>query len=207
MHMQRNVQTFPHVRLLMFEKIKDALQVKEEFTALRKDIQMQEEAINKLQETITALSSLMKPLHEDAQAFHTILSKDITVLKDTKEAFTKELFDFSLLKGQLHKKIMEQFDEALAKELLAHKQSLQERQEHIHAIEHEFSKTTSYLAPLETLPKQLQTIEQEITKLSTQSSHFSHEIERVVRQKVYLEQKVNQLEKLCATLRRRTTKP
>ncbi len=191
----------------MLNKIKEALDVKKGLAALSLELRQQQAAVKLLSDSLVALSSQLAPFHSDAKQFHETLRLNIDAIKEAKERFSKELFDFSLLKGQLHKKILDQFQESLAKEYSEHQHALSERRSFIDHIEQKLASTLTLLSPLEKIPEQLRTINQEVARLSQESSRFVSQMESMVQHKLYLEKKIDSLEKLCATLRRRTTKP
>ena len=191
----------------MLGKLKEALAVRDELQSLRAAVAEQKTSIAEISHAVSGLAQTIAPIHEDAIRFHTALTEDMRVLKETKETFSKELFDFSLLKGQLHKKLLEKFQQELATEIAMHAQFLSDRRQHLQGLEQELDRSIKLLEPLTKLPEQLQAISQEIHRLTQASGRYTQEIERISRQKMQLQDTVEQLERLCAGLRRAPAKP
>src|SRR3989338_4809627 len=108
----------------MLQKIKDLMKVKDEIDIINKNIEENSKIISGLK---TELEDLKKELIETKsiqQEFLKNFKENLFAIKNLKDDFGKEIYEFKLLKAQLQRKLLEKFEEELQKDLEVNRESL-----------------------------------------------------------------------------------
>ena len=108
----------------MLQKIKDLMNTKEEIDKINKNIEENSKIISALNAQLESLKSELIERKKVQKEFLHNFKENLFVIKNLKEDFGKEIYEFKLLKGQLQKKILEKFEEELQKALEVNRESL-----------------------------------------------------------------------------------
>src|SRR3989338_6694471 len=105
----------------MLQKIKGLMQIKEEIDKINEKLSSTTESTTNLKNDINTLKDQLNnhivKINEKNSEFFRNFDENINIIKNARDSFQKELFEFKLLKSQTQKKILEKFEEELPKEL------------------------------------------------------------------------------------------
>ena len=97
------------------------MQIKEEIDKINEKLGSTTESTTNLKNDINTLKDQLNnhivKINEKNSEFFRNFEENINIIKNARDSFQKELFEFKLLKSQTQKKILEKFEEELQKEL------------------------------------------------------------------------------------------
>ena len=189
--------------LLLLQKIRDVLKTKEDIDLMNKNLEENNRIISGLK---NELESLKKELDETRNNQHEFLSnfkENLVVIKNLREDFGKELYEFKLLKGQLQRKILDKFEEELQKDLEVNRESLKkdtgdyiELRKKVAEILSKLNLTSDEINKFVEISKNIKKEDFELTK-------FARHLMEMDREKLELMRKIDTLERLISKIRRR----
>ena len=187
----------------MLQKIKDLMKTKEDLDLINKNIEENNNLISGLK---TELESLKKELNETQktqQEFLKTFKENIFVIKNLREDFGKELYEFKLLKGQLQRKILDKFEEELQKDLEVNRESLKKDAEDYSELR---SRVAGILLKLNLTGEEINKfieISKSIKKEDLELTRVARQVVDMDREKLELMRKIDALERLVSKIRRR----
>src|SRR3989344_6204195 len=99
----------------MIQKIKDLMKIKEEIDLINGNVKENSRTIHDLKEELETLRKELSETNSIQKEFLKNFKENLFVIKNLREDFGKELYEFKLLKGQLQRKILDKFEEELQK--------------------------------------------------------------------------------------------
>ena len=187
----------------MITKIKELIDVKHNLEELNKSVNDNNKTISDLK---VELESLKKELNESKKTQDEFLKnfkENLNVIKNLREDFGKELYEFKLLKGQLQRKILDKFEEELQKDLEINKEALRkdindynELRKNVAQILSRLNMTTEEINKFLEISKNIKKEDFELTK-------FARQIIEMDKEKLELMRKIDTLERLVSKIRRR----
>src|SRR3989338_7306915 len=108
----------------MLQKIKDLMKTKEEIDSINKNVEENSRIVSDLKLELEALRKELSENKKLQDEFLKNFRENLTVIKNLKEDFGKELVEFKLLKGHLQRKLLEKFEEELQKDLEINREAL-----------------------------------------------------------------------------------
>ena len=187
----------------MLQKIKGLMRAKEEIDAISRNIAENSRIANELKDE---LSSLKKELAETKKAqdeFLKSFKENLFVIKNLREDFGKEIYEFKLLKSQLQKKILEKFEEELQKDLEVNRDSLKKDADDYNELRKKVAEILSGLNLTGNEISKFIEISRSIKKEDFELTKFARQLVDMDREKLELMRKIDTLERLVSRIRRR----
>ena len=186
----------------MLQKIKDLMRTKEDIDKINKNIEENSNIISGLK---TELESLKKELSEtktSQQEFLKNFKDNLFVIKNLREDFAKEVYEFRLLKGQLQKRLLEKFEEELQKDLEINRDNLKKDAEDYNDLRKKVSEILSRLNLTNEEINKFTEISKSIKKEDFELTKFARHLIDMDREKLELMRKIDTLERLVSKIRR-----
>ena len=180
------------------------MKTKEGIDLINKNI---EENRNITSELKNELESLKKELIEIKLNQHEFLKnfkENLFVIKNLREDFGKEIYEFRLLKGQMQRKILEKFEEELQKDLEINKEYLKKDAENYNEIRKKVAEILSRINLTSEAINKFVEISKNIKKEDFELTKFARQITDMDREKLELMRKIDTLERLVSKIRRRS---
>ncbi|MBI2656358.1 hypothetical protein HYX03_01310 [Candidatus Woesearchaeota archaeon] len=187
----------------MLQKIKDLMKVKEEIDVINRNVEENNRIISELKED---LNSLKKDLSENNKLQDDFLKnfrENIAVIKNLREDFGKELYEFKLLKGQLQRKILDKFEEELQKDLEVNREALGKDAQDYNELRKKVAEILSRLNLTSEEINKFIEISKSIRKEDFELTKFARHLLEMDREKLELMRKIDTLERLVSKIRRR----
>lgn len=186
----------------MLQKIKDLMKIKAEIDVINKNIEENSKIISDLK---TELEELKKGLSETKitqQEFLKNFKENLQIIKGSKDDFSKEIYEFKLLKAQLQRKILEKFEEELQKDLEINRQTLKRDSEDYEELRKKVDEILSKInLSSEEINKFIE-ISRNIKKEDFELTKFARHLLEMDREKLELMRKIDTLERLVSKMRR-----
>ena len=187
----------------MFEKITGVSKIKEDVDLINSNIQESNKIISELKNELTELKNQLSETRKLQQDFLKNFREDLAVIKDLREDFSKELVEFKLLKGQLQRKILDKFEEELAKDLQVNRESLKKDTEDYNDLRKKVAEILSRLnLTTDEIAKFIE-ISRNIKKEDFELTRFARQLTYMDREKLELMRKIDTLERLVSKIRRK----
>ena len=186
----------------MIQKIKDLMKIKEEIGVINGNIGENSKIISELK---TELESLRKELIETKscqQEFLKSFRENLFVIKNLREDFGKEIYEFRLLKSQLQRKILDKFEEELQKDLEINREALKKDSEDYGEVRRKAAEILSRLNLTSAEISKLVEISRNIKKEDFELTKFARHLMEMDREKLELMRKIDNLERLVSKIRR-----
>ena len=187
----------------MLQKIKELMKTKEDMDLINKNL---EEGNKLTSELRIELESLKKELIENKKIQDDFLKnfkENLFVIKNLREDFGKEIYEFKLLKGQLQRKLLEKFEEELQKDLEVSRDSLRKDTDDYNELRKKVAEILSRLnMTTEEINKFIE-ISRSIKKEDFELTRFARQLIEMDREKLELMRKIDTLERLVSKIRRR----
>lgn len=187
----------------MIQKIKDLMKTKEDLDLINKNIEENNKIISELKAELTSLKNEVSETKSIQQDFLSMFKDNLTVIKNLREDFGKELYEFKLLKGQLQKKILDKFEEELQKDLEVNRESLRNDTNEYNELRGKVSEILSRLNLTSEEITKFTEISKNIKKEDFELTKFARQIVDMDREKLELMRKIDNLERLVSKIRRR----
>ena len=152
---------------------------------------------------MTSLKNEVSETKSIQQDFLNIFKDNLTVIKNLREDFGKELYEFKLLKGQLQRKILDKFEEELQKDLEVNRDSLKKDTFEYNELRGKVSEVLSRLNLTSEEITKFTEISKSIKKEDFELTKFARQIVDMDREKLELMRKIDNLERLVSKIRRR----
>jgi len=187
----------------MLQKIRDVLKTKEDIDLMNRNLEENNKVISELK---IGLESLKKELGETKKSQDEFLKnfkENLFVIKNLREDFGKELYEFKLLKGQLQKKILEKFEEELQKDLEVNRDALRKDTDDYTELRKKVAEILSRLNLTGDEINKFIEISRSIKKEDFELTKFARQLTDMDREKLELMRKIDTLERLVSKIRRR----
>ena len=187
----------------MITKIKELIDVKNNLEELRKSVNDNKSASSELKNELELLKKELNETQKTQQEFLGSFRENLTVIKNLREDFGKELYEFKLLKGQLQRKILEKFEEELQKDLEISRESLKKDANEYNELR---SKVAAILSRLNLTSEEINKfieISKNIKKEDFELTKFGRHLLEMDKEKLELMRKIDTLERLVSKIRRR----
>ena len=186
----------------MLKKIKDLLQIRELIDEINNKTKGYSDTIKSLSIDIDNLKTEIANISSGQKEILSKFNSDLSEMDEIKEGMRKELYDFNLLKSQLHNKILERFENALEKELNLNLERLRSEQKEYEDTKKELALVARRTSEISVLLNNIAEIGRRIKKEDFELSRYANEIWRADKEKLELMRKIDTLERLIAQIRR-----
>ena len=129
-------------------------------------------------------------------------NENMDSIKNIKNDFEKELFQFKLLKTQMQKQILEKFEEELGKELNIQSEKLKSDAESYNELKENISSISQKTNSLSEEMNKFIDISRNIKKEDFELTRFANKLMDMDKEKLVLMEKINTLERLVSKMRR-----
>ena len=187
----------------MIAKIKELMNVKDDIDLINKNLGENNKLVSELKTELETLKQELKDNNKTQQEFLKNFKENLTIIKNLREDFGKELYEFKLLKGQLQRKILEKFEEELQKDLDINRESLKKDAEDYNELR---KKVNDVLSRLDLTTEEINKfveISKNIKKEDFELTKFARHLIDMDREKLELMRKIDSLERLVSKIRRR----
>ncbi|MBI1935482.1 hypothetical protein HYS31_03500 [Candidatus Woesearchaeota archaeon] len=187
----------------MLQKIKELINAKEGIDEINRNIGENNKIIHDLKAQLESLKGDVIETKKEQKEFLHNFRENLHIIKNLREDFGKELYEFKLLKGQLQRKILDKFEEELQKDLEVNRESLRKDAEDYELLRKKVSEILSRLSLTgEEMSKFLE-ISRSIKKEDFELTKFARHLIEMDREKLELMRKIDNLERLVSKIRRR----
>lgn len=186
----------------MIQKIKDLMKIKELIDEINSNIKNHSDSVASMKKEVDELKAQLNVLKSNNDEFFKNFDNNVNEIKDMKESLRKEIHEFSLLKAQLQKKLIDKFEEELKNELKVCSESLKTDMESYNETK---EKTNSMLIRLSNLSEEItkfSEISKNIKKEDFELTKFAKQLLEMDKEKLELMRKIDTLERLIAKMRR-----
>ncbi|MBI2657912.1 hypothetical protein HYX08_04430 [Candidatus Woesearchaeota archaeon] len=187
----------------MLQKIKGLMNVKEDIGAINRNIEENSKVISELKAELEALRNGLAESNKSQAEFLKNFRENLSVIKNLREDFGKELVEFKLLKGQLQRKILDRFEEELQKDLQINREALKKDAEDYSEVRKKVSEVLSRLSLTSEEISKFMEISKSIKKEDFELTRFARQLVDMDREKLELMRKIDTLERLVSKIRRR----
>ena len=187
----------------MLQKIKDLMKVKEDIDLINKNIEENSKLISDLKMQLESLKSELIETKKMQKEFLHNFKENFFVIKNLREDFGKEIYEFKLLKGQLQRKILEKFEEELQKDLEVNREALQKDVEDYNELRKKVNELLSRLNLTSEEMNKFIEISRNIKKEDFELTKFARHLMEMDREKLELMRKIDTLERLISKIRRK----
>jgi chromosome segregation ATPase len=190
----------------MLQKIKELMTVKEEVGKINEKLNLTTSSVRNLQNELELLREEshehVKNINEKNNEFFRNFDENVNLMKNIKENFEKELFDFKLLKSQTQKKILEKFEEELQKELNIKLEGLNKDADQYNELKGQISNITLKVNDLSEEMNKFLAISKNIKERDFEMTHFAKQLIDMDKEKLELMRKIDTMQKLVGRMRR-----
>ena len=190
----------------MIQKIKDLLAMQEHIEVIKNNLNYANNSVTELKNEIGSLKDKitgnMREVNEKNTEFFKNFQENVDIIKNTRNEFEKELFDFKLLKAQMQKKVIDKFEEELDKELKIQVDNLKIDAEKYNELKEGITQITKQVSPLGEEISKFLSISRNIKKEDFEMTKFARQVLEMDREKLELMRKIDTLERLISKLRR-----
>ena len=179
------------------------MKTKEDLDLINKNIEENNKIISELKAELTALKNEVSETKSIQQDFLRTFKDNLTVIKNLREDFGKELYEFKLLKGQLQRKILDKFEEELQKDLEINRESLKKDANDYNELRNKVSDILSRLNLSSEEIDKFISISKNIKKEDFEMTRFARQVVDMDKEKLELMRKIDGLERLVSKIRRR----
>lgn len=187
----------------MFQKIKGLMQLKEDIDSINTNIGENNRIISELKNELILLIKDFGELNKNQDEFLKNFKENLAVIKNLREDFGKEIYDFRLLKGHLQRKILEKFEEELQKDLEINRDNLKKDADSYDELRKKAGEILSRLNLTSEEINKLTEISKSIKKEDFELTKFARHLMDMDREKLELMRKIDTLERLVSKIRRR----
>ncbi|MBS3104838.1 hypothetical protein J4234_01120 [Candidatus Woesearchaeota archaeon] len=179
------------------------MKTKEEIDSINKNVEENSRIVSDLKLELEALRKELSENKKLQDEFLKNFRENLTVIKNLREDFGKELVEFKLLKGQLQRKILEKFEEELQKDLEVNREALKKDTQDYTELRKKVAEILSRLnLTTEEITKFVE-IGRNIKKEDFELTKFARHLLEMDREKLELMRKIDTLERLVSKIRRR----
>jgi len=190
----------------MLQKIKGLMQIKEEIDKINEKLSSTTESTTNLKNDINALKEQLNShviqINEKSNEFFRNFDENINIIKNARDSFQKELFDFKLLKSQMQRKILEKFEEELQKELQVKLENLNKDAGEYNELKKQITNISLKVNSLSEEINKFLNVSRNIKERDFEMTHFAKQLLEMDREKLELMRKIDTLERLVGRMRR-----
>ena len=187
----------------MIQKIKELLKTKDDIDRINSNIEENNKLISELKTQLESLKGELIETKKEQKEFLHNFKENLFVIKNLREDFGKELYEFKLLKGQLQRKILDKFEEELQKDLEVNRESLKKDTEDYNELRKKVSEIFSRISLTGVEISKFIEISRNIKKEDFELTKFARHLVDMDREKLNLMRKIDTLERLVSKIRRR----
>ena len=187
----------------MIQKIKDLMKIKEEIDVINSNVGENSRIISGLKAELESLRKELAETKGAQQDFLKAFKENLFVIKNLREDFGKEVYDFKLLKSQLQRKILDKFEEELQKDLEISRESLKKDSEDYSEVRKKAAEVLSRLNTTSAEISKLIEISRSIKKEDFELTKFARHLMEMDKEKLELMRKIDNLERLVSKMRRK----
>ncbi len=187
----------------MLQKIKELMRLKEDIDTINKNIEENSKIISDLKIELESLKNGLNDIKTNQQEFLKNFKDNLFVIKNLREDFAKEVYEFRLLKGQLQKRILEIFEEELQKDLEINRDNLKKDAEDYNELRKKVAEILSRLNLTSEEINKFTEISKNIKKEDFELTKYARHLTEMDREKLELMRKIDTLERLVSKIRRR----
>ena len=190
----------------MLQKIKGLMQIKEEIDKINEKLGSTTESTTNLKNDINALKEQLNShvikINEKSNEFFKNFDENINIIKNARDSFQKELFDFKLLKSQMQRKILEKFEEELQKELQVKLENLNKDAGEYNELKKQITNISLKVNNLSEEINKFLNVSRNIKERDFEMTHFAKQLLEMDGEKLELMRKIDTLERLVGRMRR-----
>ena len=190
----------------MLQKIKGLMRIKEEIDKINEKLSSTTESTTNLKNDINALKEQLNShviqINEKSNEFFRNFDENINIIKNARDSFQKELFDFKLLKSQMQRKILEKFEEELQKELQVKLENLNKDAGEYNELKKQITNISLKVNNLSEEINKFLNVSRNIKERDFEMTHFAKQLLEMDREKLELMRKIDTLERLVGRMRR-----
>lgn len=190
----------------MLQKIKELMRVKEEIDKINEGLSSTTNAVKNFQNELELLREEshehVKRINEKNTEFFKNFDENIDIMKNVRDSFQKELFDFKLLKSQIQKKLIEKFEEELQKELKIRLENLNKDAEEYNDLKKQMGNISLKINSLSEEMNKFLGISKNLKERDFEMTHFAKQLLEMDKEKLELMRKIDTLERLVSRMRR-----
>lgn len=187
----------------MIQKIKGLMNVKEDIDRINNNIEESNKLISGLKVQLESLKNDLIETKKEQKEFLHNFKENLYVIKNLREDFGKELYEFKLLKGQLQRKILDKFEEELQKDLEVNRESLRKDVSDYNELRKKISEIASRLNLTNDEITKFVEISKNIKKEDFELTKFARHLLDMDREKLDLMRKIDAMERLVSKIRRK----
>jgi chromosome segregation ATPase len=194
----------------MINNIKNLAAVGKRLSQMNDRIEVYSDEVKGLKEEIKGVRSGISVLGNEIQELRkaqsdTIegLGKEISEIRGAREHLRKSVYDFDILKRQLHKEIITKFEAELKKGLVKHTDSLIRCGDEYESVRSRVEGIVKEIGTLTDEMAKLRDISRKIKKEDFEMTGFADKIRSIEGEKLALLRKIDSLERLVSRMRRR----
>ena len=190
----------------MLQKIKGLMQIKEEIDKINEKLSSTTESTTNLKNDINTLKDQLNnhivKINEKNSEFFRNFDENINIIKNARDSFQKELFDFKLLKSQMQRKILEKFEEELQKELQVKLENLNKDAGEYNELKKQITNISLKVNNLSEEINKFLNVSRNIKERDFEMTHFAKQLLEMDGEKLELMRKIDTLERLVGRMRR-----
>ena len=169
---------------------------------INSNVKSHSDNVSSMKKEIDELKKQLSEINSGKDAFLSNLDENNAELKEMKESLRKEIHEFSLLKSQLHRKIIDKFEEELKSELKVCSESLKSEIGTYNEIKERMNSMLVKINALGGEINKFNEISRSIKKEDFELTKFAKQLLEMDREKLELMRKIDTLERLIAKMRR-----
>ena len=182
------------------------MQIKEEIDKINEKLSSTTESTTNLKNDINALKEQLNShvikINEKSNEFFKNFDENINIIKNARDSFQKELFDFKLLKSQMQRKILEKFEEELQKELQVKLENLNKDAGEYNELKKQITNISLKVNNLSEEINKFLNVSRNIKERDFEMTHFAKQLLEMDGEKLELMRKIDTLERLVGRMRR-----
>lgn len=187
----------------MLAKIKELMSVKENLDEINKNVLDSNKTISELKADLESLNKELAELKDNQADFLKSFRENLSVIKNLRDDFGRELYEFKLLKGQLQRKILDKFEEELQKDLTINREALKKDAEDYNELRKKVAEILGKANLASEEINKFMEISKSIRKEDFELTKFARHLIEMDREKLELMRKIDTLERLVSKIRRR----
>lgn len=187
----------------MLQKIRDLMRIKEEIDSINRNTLENSRIASELKAELGLLGKELAEARKMQDEFLKSFKESMFAVKNLKEDFGREIYEFKLLKGQLQKKILVRFEEELQKDLEVNRENLKKDAEDYTELRKKVNEILSRLNLTGEEMNKFIEISKSLKKEDFELTKFARHLMEMDNEKLELMRKIDALERLVSRIRRR----
>lgn len=187
----------------MIQKIRDLMRIKEEIDTINRNTLENSRIASELKAELESFGKEMAEARKMQDEFLKSFRESMFAVKNLKEDFGREIYEFKLLKGQLQKKILVRFEEELQKDLEVSRENLKKDAEDYSELRKKVNEILSRMSLTGEEMNKFIEISKSIKKEDFELTKFARHLMEMDNEKLELMRKIDSLERLVSRIRRR----